>query len=102
MAQNRIRELREAAGLTLEAVAGHAGTTNQQISLLESGQRRLTVDWMIKIAAVLGCHPWRLVSADDGVVTSPEEERLLHVFRELAAPSRERLLDVANNLQLPH
>ena len=38
---NRIRVLREARGLSLEELAAEVGTTNQQISLLENGKRRL-------------------------------------------------------------
>lgn len=41
---NRIRELRERSGLTLDALAAKVGTTNQQISHLEMGKRSLTVD----------------------------------------------------------
>ncbi|WP_205854061.1 helix-turn-helix domain-containing protein [Phenylobacterium kunshanense] len=40
---NRIREQREAAGLTLQALAERIGTTNQQLSHLELGKRELTV-----------------------------------------------------------
>lgn len=58
---NRIRELREARGLTLEELAQRVGTTNQQISHLELGKRQLTVDWLRRLAAALECHPWSLV-----------------------------------------
>lgn len=54
---NNIRQLRNKAGLTLEEVAQAAGTTNQMIGLLERGKRRLTVEWMERIAPVLGVAP---------------------------------------------
>ena len=54
---NRIRELRHARRLSLVVTAKLAGTTVQQLSRLELGERRLTVDWMRRIAAALGVRP---------------------------------------------
>jgi transcriptional regulator with XRE-family HTH domain len=58
---NRIKELREARGLTLQQVADDAGTSLQQIQRLENGHRRLTDEWMRRIAPVLGVHPAALL-----------------------------------------
>lgn len=58
---NRIRELREARGLTQEQIAEAADTTFQQISRLEKGKRRLTDDWMRRLAPVLGVAPGALL-----------------------------------------
>lgn len=58
---NRIREIRETKGLTLEQVAMAAGTTNQQVSKLEKGERGLDLDWLRRIAQGLGCEPWELL-----------------------------------------
>lgn len=58
---NRIRELREARGLTQEELAAEAGTTSQQIGRLERGARSLRQDWMERIAAVLGVTPAELL-----------------------------------------
>ncbi|MEE8226919.1 MAG: helix-turn-helix transcriptional regulator, partial [Kiloniellales bacterium] len=55
--ENRIRELRKARGLTLKRMAELLGTSNQQISHLEKGRRRLTLEWMERIAEALECHP---------------------------------------------
>lgn len=51
--QNRIKEIRESRGLTLQQLADAAGTTNQQIHHLESGKRKLTQDWMRRLADAL-------------------------------------------------
>jgi len=80
---NWIRELRERSGLTLDALAAKVGTTNQQISHLELGKRRLTIDWLVRIAAALNCHPWLLVASDDTVATTEREHELLTLFRSL-------------------
>lgn len=63
---NRIRELRVKAGLTLEALATAAGTSNQQISRLESGQRKLTLDWMVRLAPILEVEPKDLIGDTPG------------------------------------
>jgi antitoxin component HigA of HigAB toxin-antitoxin module len=63
---NRIRELREARGLTLEDLAHRVGTTNQQISHLELGKRQLTVEWLRRLAKALDCHPWAIVEDQSG------------------------------------
>lgn len=63
-APNRLRELREARGLTLADLAERLGTTNQQISHLELGKRQLTVDWLRRLGEALGCHPWAIVEKD--------------------------------------
>lgn len=52
--KNRIREIRKRAGLTLEQVAKAAGATNQMVGILERGERTLTIDWLERIAPVLG------------------------------------------------
>ena len=41
---NRLRELRKAQGLTMEALAGRTNTTASQINKLEKGDRRLTAE----------------------------------------------------------
>ncbi|WP_417843004.1 XRE family transcriptional regulator [Thalassospira sp.] len=54
---NRIKEAREAAGMSQSELARKLGTTNQQISRLELGQRKLTIKWLIKIAEALNTTP---------------------------------------------
>lgn len=58
---NRIREIREALGMTGEELAQRVGTTSAQIYKLERGERRLTADWMARIAEALGCSPADLI-----------------------------------------
>ncbi len=58
---NRIRFWRQHKGWTLQQLAEAAGTTRAQIDKLERGSRRLTVDWMVRLAAPLGCDPRSLM-----------------------------------------
>jgi transcriptional regulator with XRE-family HTH domain len=56
-AMNRIREVREAAGLTQEELAERVGTHANTISRLEIGKIQLTQVWMMALAEALSCHP---------------------------------------------
>lgn len=60
--QNQIRKIRQHKRMTLEQVAEKAETSFAQIQKLEKGERRLTVDWMQRIAKALGCAPQDLIS----------------------------------------
>jgi phage repressor protein C with HTH and peptisase S24 domain len=66
---NRIREYREAAHLSMQALAERAGTSAPQINKLEKGERKLTVDWMIRLGRALNVDPKDLMmteAASDG------------------------------------
>lgn len=60
---NRIRELRKLKGLSAEELAARIGTTPTQVRRLETGKRKLTVEWMRSIADALGVHPAELLDA---------------------------------------
>jgi phage repressor protein C with HTH and peptisase S24 domain len=64
---NRIREFRETAHLSMQALADRAGTSAPQINKLEKGERKLTVDWMIRLGRALNVDPKDLIMTD-GVV----------------------------------
>jgi phage repressor protein C with HTH and peptisase S24 domain len=59
--KNRIREFRERAGLSMQALADRAGTSAPQINKLEKGERRLTVDWMVRLGRALAIDPKELL-----------------------------------------
>jgi transcriptional regulator with XRE-family HTH domain len=52
---NRVREWRQRRELSIEELARRSRTSPSQISKLERGQRRLTVEWMSRLAKALGC-----------------------------------------------
>lgn len=53
--ENRLRAARKARRLTQAQLALRADTTLQQISRLERGERRMTIDWVQRLARALGC-----------------------------------------------
>jgi phage repressor protein C with HTH and peptisase S24 domain len=61
---NRIREFRDRAGLSMQALADRAGTSAPQINKLEKGERKLTVDWMIRLGRALGVDAKDLMAGD--------------------------------------
>lgn len=91
-APNRIKAFREARDFSLEALATAVGTTNQQISLLDAGKRRLTVEWLIRLSKALSCHPWALVSADLPGKPRAKDIRLLSLFQQMSDQQQMALL----------
>lgn len=89
---NRLRELREAAGLSIADVAARLGVTKQEIGHLELGKRRLTSDWLVKLGRALECHPWEIVSHDAVAELTGSESRLLIAFRALPKKAQQALL----------
>lgn len=57
MRHNRIKELRKKHKLTMQALADKVGTTASQINKLEKGERRLTAEWMYRLAEALDVQP---------------------------------------------
>ncbi|WP_148219298.1 XRE family transcriptional regulator [Azospirillum sp. B510] len=66
-----MRELRQAAGLSQEKLADLAGTSQPQINKLETGQRKMTVDWAVKLAGPLGIEPAVLLGLDVPAAPAP-------------------------------
>jgi transcriptional regulator with XRE-family HTH domain len=60
-AGNNLREFRERSGLTQSALAEIVDTSGQNISLLERGVSKLTVEMLVRLGRAFGCHPWALV-----------------------------------------
>ncbi len=54
---NRIRDLRKQNGLSQQELAQRIGTTGQQVGHLEAGRRKLTQNWMERLAQGLDCGP---------------------------------------------
>jgi transcriptional regulator with XRE-family HTH domain len=59
---NRIKEIREKANLTQEALAELVGTTGNTISRLELGEQQLTQHWMEVLSDKLDCNPADFIS----------------------------------------
>ena len=73
---NRIREHRQARGMTLQQLADASGTTKSQIDKLEKSERRLTVDWLLRLAKPLGCDPRDLLATGPAMNTASVPQTL--------------------------
>lgn len=51
--KNRIRQIRERLGWTARELAEKVGTTEQQICRLETGTRKLTVEWLLSLCGAM-------------------------------------------------
>jgi transcriptional regulator with XRE-family HTH domain len=64
---NRIRHFRQAKGLKTEELAAQVGSTQATISRLEQGKQALTVEWLYRLAPVLGVRPVDLLEGSDSI-----------------------------------
>ncbi len=62
--ENRIREIRAQRGFTVQQLAERLGCSYQQVTRLERGQRRLSQEWMERIATALSCRPAALIEKE--------------------------------------
>lgn len=73
----RIRELREAKGLTQEAFAEKAGLAYKYYQHVEAGRRRdIRLSTLVKLAKALGLEPWQMLNFDftpAAVIEDPPE-----------------------------
>ena len=82
---NRIFELRDRLGMSQEALAEAANTTSSQISKLEKGERRLTVEWMYRLAPALNVAPSDLMLP--GEEEPPPPDPILSVVEAATMPA---------------
>lgn len=86
---NRLRELREDAGLTLSEVAAQLGTHNTAISKYELEQRQLTPDLIAKFCSLYHVTSDYLLGLSDermpAVVTAAASPDLLEVAKIIAS-----------------
>lgn len=97
--KNRIAILRRERGLTLTALAAASGTTKAQIQKLERGERRLSLDWMERLAPALGVKVWELLPAEETAGPhGPAELEILEIIRQLPEEDRVILVRIAKEL----
>jgi transcriptional regulator with XRE-family HTH domain len=58
----KMQALRESRGLTQDELAEMVGTTGPQINRLEKGQRKLTVEWLLRLCAAFNVSADKIVN----------------------------------------
>jgi len=99
---NRLKELREAAGLSMLQLAAlvRPPTTDSQINKLEKSRVNLTHDWMMKLADALQVNPIDLICAPERP-PSPKKEALHNLVEGLSETDAEMAFKVINAMAEP-
>lgn len=79
---NYVRRIREQKQLTREVLAKRVGTSTSQITKLERGERKLSQEWMDRLASALGVHPVALMSVWSTEVVGQVRDDGEIVYRE--------------------
>jgi transcriptional regulator with XRE-family HTH domain len=96
-APNRIRELREAIGMSQAELARRINVTPPALQKVECGTRGLDQQWMRRIAPVLGVTPADLLPIEDNPwALEPAERELIDSYRHAGDDDREKLMKVAD------
>lgn len=94
----RIKELREEQGLSVDRLAARIATngakvTGSQISKVENGRQKLTMEWIYRIADGLGIH-WLEITEP----LPPREKALLGLYRGLEEAAQDALYKVTDEM----
>lgn len=80
--KNFIKQLREDRRLTTAQLAEKVGTSQQQISNLENGKRKLSWQWIQRLADALECHSLEITEGSSTIAPRNDQEKeLLRRFR---------------------
>ncbi|WP_406567486.1 helix-turn-helix transcriptional regulator [Azospirillum canadense] len=93
---NRLAELRKRAGVSQGRLADALNSGRSTIVKLEKGERELSLDWMERIAPILGCAPWDLLPEAKSEHHKEIEMRLR--YRAMTAEQRNSILSVAQQM----
>ncbi|MDB5734232.1 MAG: Transcriptional repressor [Alphaproteobacteria bacterium] len=97
--KNRIAILRKERGLTLTALAAAAGTTKAQIQKLERGERRLSLEWMEKLARAMNVKISDLLPGNEITCQhTAAETEILQIVQRLPEDDRFLLVRIAKEL----
>jgi len=97
---NRIRELRKAAGLTQTELGDLVGLHQTQIGNLENGSRNLTIEWARRIAKALSVTTADILGEQDNPDRLSDEERALVQRYRTAEPAQQAMIQrVAEPMQ---
>lgn len=85
---NRIRELREAAGIDQADLAARLGTSAQHVGRHERGERRLTIQWVQRYAQALDVTASEIIGVPELALASNDvEPAAIDGFPELSSVS---------------
>jgi len=89
---NHLRSWREHRKLSQTELADLVGTTQSQITHLESGERALSAKWLRKLADALKTTPGHLLDHDPNNLPTD----IVEIWLDANAEQRRQLIDMAN------
>lgn len=95
--RNFIAHYRRARDFSQDELGELIGTSQAQVQRLETGERKLTIEWAEKIAMVLLCTITQLYYGP-AEQAETKENTLLEKFRSLPPTDKETVLNMANYL----
>jgi transcriptional regulator with XRE-family HTH domain len=95
--KNRIHELRNARGLSVEELAAAADMSPSYVSLMANGQRNISVKNLKKLALALHCNPLDLLTEG-----TPADDALLNVWASIPPERRDLALTVLQSFTNPN
>lgn len=93
---NCLRKIRTEKGLTQKDVAEAVGTTANQISRLENGNRKLAPEWLERLSVALDCSKAALLGETE--VLSEREKLLLDYFRNSDKAGQDLILKTGDTV----
>lgn len=94
----RIKELREAAGLSINQLARLAGIGQSTLSYIEMGQRTPTVDTLLLICKALGITPVEFFKGYQFDIP-PDLRQLLREAESLTPEQRKKLVEFIRSMK---
>lgn len=88
---NRIREVRDARGLTQDYVGRQINATGETIRKYETGEAQITIYNLQRVAKALGVRACELLNDYEGARDS-EERAALSILRRLSSVERQRAI----------
>jgi len=85
---NRIKQMRNLKALTLRELAEKSGVTHQEISRYEHGHRKVSVQFLARIAKVLNCKFTDLLPETLVEQLPMDQQELLALYRDLSGPKK--------------
>lgn len=96
---NRLRQVREKAGMTQMQVSVKLGKTCQAVSSFESGRTRVDVETLVFLSKLYGVSLCELLDLKDGNDLSVEERDFLKLYRSATPELREAACAVLRTVQ---
>lgn len=71
-----LRQVRRDAEVTQPELARRLGCSDGLVSLMETGNRRCSIDTMVRVCEICGVRPWEFMRGVDRYLKRPQAKRV--------------------------